>query len=123
MKTLVTGATGFTGVHMVDRLLDRGHEVVGLDNQEGLSFNALRARGVQVRSMQVVGSSLEETERSAKGLSVTCRSGLPRRSRRKESLLSGPVRASHDHDAGSECYHAIAQTVCFRVIHAISHDG
>jgi UDP-glucuronate 4-epimerase len=32
MKTLVTGAAGFLGYHVAERLLARGHEVVGLDN-------------------------------------------------------------------------------------------
>jgi UDP-glucuronate decarboxylase len=32
MKVLVTGAAGFLGSHLVDRLLQNGHEVSGLDN-------------------------------------------------------------------------------------------
>ncbi|SFR00294.1 NAD-dependent epimerase/dehydratase family protein [Poseidonocella sedimentorum] len=31
MKLLVTGSSGFIGYHLVSRLLDQGHEVVGLD--------------------------------------------------------------------------------------------
>jgi UDP-glucuronate 4-epimerase len=32
MKILVTGAAGFIGMHVARRLLEQGHEVVGLDN-------------------------------------------------------------------------------------------
>jgi UDP-glucose 4-epimerase len=32
MRTLVTGSAGFIGGYVVQELLDRGHEVVGLDN-------------------------------------------------------------------------------------------
>lgn len=32
MRVLVTGAAGFIGYHTAERLLDRGHEVIGFDN-------------------------------------------------------------------------------------------
>ncbi len=32
MKYLVTGAAGFIGFHLVERLCAAGHEVVGIDN-------------------------------------------------------------------------------------------
>ncbi|RUX22957.1 NAD-dependent epimerase/dehydratase family protein, partial [Mesorhizobium sp. M7A.F.Ca.US.011.01.1.1] len=32
MRVLVTGAAGFIGYHVAKRLLERGDEVVGIDN-------------------------------------------------------------------------------------------
>jgi UDP-glucose 4-epimerase len=32
MKSVVTGVAGFVGSHLAEKLLDRGHEVVGVDN-------------------------------------------------------------------------------------------
>lgn len=45
MKFLVTGAAGFIGFHACKRLLQAGHEVVGLDNMnEYYDVNLKQAR-------------------------------------------------------------------------------
>ena len=51
MKILVTGAAGFIGYHLSKRLLERGHQVVGVDNindyySPNLKFARLRELGV-----------------------------------------------------------------------------
>jgi len=49
MRVLVTGAAGFIGFHVAKRLLDRGDEVVGIDNLNGYYDPALkRARLAQL---------------------------------------------------------------------------
>ena len=32
MKILVTGSSGFIGFHLINKLLNSGHEVIGIDN-------------------------------------------------------------------------------------------
>lgn len=46
MRVLVTGAAGFIGSHLVDRLLSRGHSVVGIDN-----FNAFYDPRIKERNI------------------------------------------------------------------------
>ena len=52
MRILVTGGTGFTGKALVSRLLDEGHDVIALDNKEGIKTQELRDIGAEV----VIGS-------------------------------------------------------------------
>lgn len=55
MRSLVTGGTGFTGSHLVERLLERGEEVVALDHKPGLFAEDLERAGAEI----VLGSVTE----------------------------------------------------------------
>src|SRR6187402_66801 len=46
-KILVTGAAGFIGYHTSERLLDRGDEVVGLDNVNDYYDPTLKERRLE----------------------------------------------------------------------------
>src|SRR5450631_632733 len=49
MRILVTGSAGFIGYHMAHRLLDEGHEVIGLDG-----FTPYYDRNLKLRRQEIL---------------------------------------------------------------------
>ncbi|MAS87388.1 MAG: capsular biosynthesis protein CpsI [Micavibrio sp.] len=53
MKILVTGAAGFIGFHTTQKLINDGHQVIGIDNQNGYYDPALKtARLNQLQALE-----------------------------------------------------------------------
>src|SRR5689334_460062 len=62
MRYLVTGAAGFIGSHLAERLAEEGHEVVGLDCFTDYYDPALKeenARGLDVRRLDLADGELD----------------------------------------------------------------
>lgn len=57
MKILVTGTAGFIGFHLAKRLLEDGHEVVGLDNIN--SYYDVRLKYARLRETGIEKSAIE----------------------------------------------------------------
>ncbi|MCP2043668.1 NAD-dependent epimerase [Pontibacter sp. HSC-36F09] len=66
MKVLVTGSAGFIGFHLVNRLLERGDEVVGYDNindyyEVRLKYGRLEEAGIAKEKIEV-GSLIQSSK-------------------------------------------------------------
>jgi UDP-glucuronate 4-epimerase len=71
MKILVTGAAGFIGMHTAARLLQAGHEVVGLDNLNEY-YDVTMLRRLR-RCSHASGSRAWCTSRRRPGYAIRCR--------------------------------------------------
>ncbi|MGX1930494.1 NAD-dependent epimerase [Flagellimonas sp. 2504JD4-2] len=69
MKILITGAAGFIGFHLSKRLLENGHEVVGLDNindyyDVNLKYGRLKALGIDKDKASIFHQSVKANNAS-----------------------------------------------------------
>lgn len=68
MKILVTGAAGFIGSHLSERLKDAGHDVIGLDcftpyydrTLKDLNANELKDKGIRIYELDLAKDDLSE---------------------------------------------------------------
>jgi len=67
-RILVTGGTGFSGSHLVRRLISQGHHVVSLDNQKGIVYDELKDLGAELHIGSVTDQAL--VERLMEGVDV-----------------------------------------------------
>jgi len=84
MKILVTGAAGFIGYHLCEKLVALGHNVVGLDNVNdyydvNLKLDRLRQLGVnEIKNDTLVTSDIHNEKFKFIKLNLEDRDGLPK---------------------------------------------
>ena len=67
MKILVTGAAGFIGFHTISRLINDGHEVVGIDNLCDSTTHAIKFARLSILGIDIAALTQNEPQHSNAG--------------------------------------------------------
>ena len=75
MKGLITGAAGFIGFHLINRLIERGDEVVGIDNindyyDVNVKYGRLKNQGINIENIAYGSSVVSEKHSNYKFIKI-----------------------------------------------------
>ena len=122
MKILVTGAAGFIGFHLCRRLLDRGEEVVGLDNLN--DYYPVVLKEARLAELEAASSGLAPGAFRFLRMDVADRAALPAlfAAERFDAVVHLAAQAGVRHSIGNPWAYVDSNLVAFaNVLECVRH--